>query len=174
MYNILVIGMTGQGKSPFIQKYIEGRNCYVFDIQNEYGERPKYPGGVTFNLPNNVNAPRARYIPGSVNEFVSNCSRRRNTVCVFEEATIFFKGYVSEQTRSLMVSKLFNNNVNVFVFHTIRNVPPDIRDLVDYVVLFKTADQYKEVKGKFESIYEYYDKLKKQPKGSKYIIKNFE
>jgi hypothetical protein len=174
MYNILVIGMTGQGKSPFIQKYIEGRNCFVFDVQNEYGERPKYPGGRVFNLSNNLNAPRARQIDFNVSGFLQNCLKKKNTVCVFEEATIFFKGNTSELTRRVMISRLFTNNVSVFVFHSIRNVPPDIMSLINIVVLFKTGDQYGEVKYKYPSLYPYYMRLKKAPKGSKFIIKTIE
>ncbi len=47
---ILVIGMTGQGKSPYILKMIEGKKCFVFDVNNEYGLKTKYPGQTPVNL----------------------------------------------------------------------------------------------------------------------------
>ena len=174
MYNILVVGMTGQGKSPFIQNYIAGRNCFVFDVGNEYGARTKYRGQTPLGLSNNVFAPRARQIDLNVKGFIQNCLRKQNTICVFEEATIFFKGYIPDELRRVMLSKLFNNNVNIFVFHSIRTIPPDVMSYVNYVVLFKTGDEPYQVENKYPSLFPYYEQLRTAPTGSKFIIKTME
>lgn len=117
MFNILIIGMTGQGKSPFIHKYIENRKCFVFDVNDEYGFRTKYKGQKAIGLSNNVNAPRARHIELDEKKFIFQCSHKRDTVCVFEEATGFFEGKTSEPLRRLMVGKMFSRNIYIFVFH---------------------------------------------------------
>lgn len=174
MFNILVIGMTGQGKSPLIQSYIAGRKCFVFDVNNEYGYRTKYKGQKPVGLSDNIFADRARQVDFNTKRFILNCLKKTDTVCVFEEATIFFKGNTFEELRHLMLSKLFNRNVNIFVFHAIRPVPPDIMSYVNYVVLFKTVDEDYQVKGKYPSLYPYYEQLKSMPRGSKIIIQTIE
>jgi hypothetical protein len=170
MYNMLVIGNPGEGKSPFVQKYIDGRNCFVFDLHNEYGLRVKYPGQKPLMLSNNINDKRARQTDFNMKTFIQNCLRKQNTVCVFEDATFFFKGYVPDELRRVMLSRLFNNNVNVFIFHSIRTVPPDVMSYANYVILFKTGDEPYQVEDKYPSIYPYYEKLRQAPKGSKFII----
>jgi hypothetical protein len=174
MYNILVIGMTGQGKSPFIHQYIKDRKCFVFDVQDEYGQRTKYPGQVPLNLSNNVNAPRARHIQLDEMRFIWECSHKKDTICVFEEATGFFEGKTSEKLRRLMIGKMFTRNNYIFVFHSISSVPPRIMQMINYVILFKTGDENYQVERKFPSLYPYFEKLKTMPKGSKFIIKTID
>lgn len=174
MYNVLVIGMTGQGKSPFIRSYIENNKCFVFDVQDEYGFRTKYPGQKPVALSNNVNAPRARHIEMDENKFILQCSHKRDTICVFEEATGFFEGHTSKPLRRLMISKMFTRNIYVFVFHSISSVPPRIMQLINYVILFKTGDEPYQVEQKFPSLFPYYMQLKTMPPGSKFIIQTIE
>jgi hypothetical protein len=60
MYVILVVGGARQGKTPFIKNYCRGNNLLVFDVQNEYGNRAKYAGQPTENLPTNNKLARSR------------------------------------------------------------------------------------------------------------------
>src|SRR6185436_9997457 len=101
----IVIGAPGQGKSPFVQKFIEGRRCFVFDIQNEYGQRTKYPGQRPIGLSDNVNDLRARYKGDDIEAFQLMCLQKRDTVLIFEEATIFFEGRTGKLTRKLLVNR---------------------------------------------------------------------
>lgn len=171
MNTIILIGMTGTGKSPFIREYSNGRNLFVFDVQNEYGSRVKYEGQQPMLLSDNINAPRARHTALDENLFIKQCSMKQNTVCVFEEATGFFEGRTSKEMRRLLVSKLFTRNVYILVFHSISSVPPRIMQFADYVVLFHTNDEAYQVEDKFPSLYPYFLKLKEMPKGQKLIIK---
>jgi hypothetical protein len=171
MHTILLIGMTGTGKSPFIRNYSEGRNLFVFDIQNEYGSRTKYPGQVPMNLSDNWTEPRARHIQLDEKLFIQQCTRKQNTICVFEDATAFMEGKTDKDLRRLIVAKLFTRNVYIFVFHCIMAVPPRIMQLSDYVVLFQTNDEAYQVENKFPSIYPHYLQLKGKTKADKIIIK---
>jgi hypothetical protein len=156
MNTILLIGMTGTGKSPFIWKYAEGKKLFVFDIQNEYGTRTKYEGLEPKNLSDNWAAERARHTAMDEKLFVLQCSKKQNTICVFEDATAFFEGRLDRDVRRLLVSKLFTRNNYILVFHCIMAVPPRVLQLTDYVVLFKTNDEMYQVEDKYPSIYPYY------------------
>lgn len=152
MYCIIVVGMTGQGKSVFVKNFIKGRQCYVFDVQNEYLDLSPFP-----------NATRAR--DTSLNEiaFVSNCSSRKNSVLVFEEATGFFEGKLDKQLRRIVLSKRHSKNVFIFCFHSISSVPPRLMQLTNFVVLFKTMDEPYQVSDKFPSLLQPYEQVKKMP-----------
>jgi hypothetical protein len=168
---INVIGMTGQGKSPFIHEFIAGRRCFVNDVNNEYGRQTKYAGQTPINLSDNINDVRARYTAMNKREFVNICMSKQNTICVVEDATAFFKGAQQEQTILMVTRKLFNRNTYIFVWHSINRVPPFFMELSDYVVLFKTNDQDDVVKRKYASLFPYFEKLKSMPPKSRLNIK---
>jgi len=160
MYCIILAGMTGQGKSMFIKKYIQGRACFVFDVQNEYQD-----------LPVSDFAPRGRQIDLNENRFLSTVLRKRNTVCVFEEATGFLEGKTAKELRRAILSKRHSGNVLIFCFHSLSAIPPRIMQMTNYVVLYKTGDEAYQVENKFPSLYPYYLELKKKPNQSFLTIK---
>jgi hypothetical protein len=163
MYLIVVIGATGQGKTPFVRKYINGKNCIVFDIQNEYGDKAKYEGQETLNLPTDNNLSRSRYIGTDKDEFISLCNKKRNTICVFEEATIFFQGSTEENMRHIIFSKAHTRNNFLLIFHSINSVPPRIMEAANYVVLYRTNDEIKKVATKYNSLLKSFVKLRNKP-----------
>lgn len=166
----MVIGAPGQGKSPFVQSFIRDNFCCVFDVNNEYGERTKYPGQTPIGLTTNTKEPRSRYIGGDIEEFTKICNSKRNTVCVFEEATAFFEGRTGKAMRRLMINKFHTGNVYLLLFHSINSVPPRLMELSGNVVLFKTNDEPDKV-AKFSRLLPYYEKLRYAKPGEKYIIK---
>jgi hypothetical protein len=157
MYCIIDIGMTGQGKTKFAKDYIESRKCFVFDVNNEY-DLPLY-------------GERSKDISCDEKEFIKQCYLKRQTVCVFEEATGFFEGKTSKELRRLIVNKRHTQNVYLFVFHSITSVPPRLLQFANFVVLFKTGDEEYQVENKYPSLYPYYMKLKTMQHQSKLIIK---
>jgi hypothetical protein len=171
MYLITIIGATGQGKSPFIRQYIKGKNCFVYDIQNEYGLQTKYAGQVPVNLSNSIDARRARYTGADPFEFIELCDRKRSTILVFEDATTFFEGKIAASMRKIIFSKAHTKNIILLVFHSINSVPPRILEASDYIVLFKTLDTKLKVKYKNDFLLPAWYKLQKMPAGSNLKIK---
>lgn len=157
MYCFIVIGMTGQGKSYFTKSYIDGKKCYVFDVNNEY------------DLP--LNGERSKNVSCDEKDFIKNCFLKKQTICVFEEATGFFEGRTSKEVRRLIVNKRHTQNVYFFLFHTISSVPPRMLQMANFVVLFKTLDEDYQVENKYPSLYGHFTKLKTLPHQSKLIIK---
>ena len=171
MNTFIVIGAPGTGKTPFVKSMIENRKCFIFDIQNEYGNRVKYPGQKPLNIPNNSNADRARYTGDNVNEFINLCFKKKNTICVFEEATAFFQGKTAKLTNRLLINRYHTMNVYLFLFHSINRVPPGIMEMANYAVLFKTNDETETVERKYQKLLKYFLDLQNGENGKHHIIK---
>lgn len=168
----IIIGAPGRGKTPFVRELIgTDRRCFVLDINNEYGARTKYPGQVPVMLSDNVRDPRSRMCNFDVKEFCRLVLMKRDTICVFEEATVFFQGAQSLQTRQILVNRYHTGNRYAFLFHSINAVPPRIMEMCNYVVLFHTLDQDDNVLRKFSSISQAYLAQKAKPEGACTIIK---
>jgi len=171
----IIIGAPGEGKSEFVKKAIVGppfRRCFVFDVQNEYGSRTKYPGQTPLRLSDNPNDSRARYVNGdNIEGFMLQAKNKRDTIIVFEEATIFFQGRTDKLVRSLMVNRWHTGNVYMFLFHSINSVPPRIMEMCNYIVLHRTLDEDHIVQWKYSRLFHHYLDLRDMPRGSRKIIK---
>lgn len=168
----IVCGAPGMGKSPFIRNLIgTDKRCLVFDIANEYGQRTKYAGQKPVNLSNNNNDFRSRYVGDNLDYFINLCSKKKYTICVFEEATGFFRGATSKQTMRLIINRFHTQNTYCFIFHSINSIPPGIMEIANFVVLFKTNDQPETVYRKYINLGRAYDNLQTQPNGTQLTIK---
>ena len=133
---IVIVGMTGTGKSTYVKNNIllkvPFNNQLIFDVNNEYKN---------FNTFKEID----------IFKFMQTAKVVNNKLVLFEEATIFFsnKG-VSMDLFNILVRKRHQNNTLVFVFHSLRRVPLDILDMVDYLVLFKTNDNPSIINSKFK------------------------
>ncbi len=151
-YTTLVIGARGQGKSTFIKKMITGQHNYIFDVQNEYTDFNPAP-----HLDRDL--------------FIKECLNFVDTYCVFEEATGFFRGSLSQNVDKMMLGARHTRNRYIFCFHNIQAVPPQIMLMINYVVLFKTADEPRIVKNKYHRLLGPFLELSRAPKYSKKIIR---
>lgn len=160
---IIIAGAPRQGKSRFAKRLItlpETRHlpCYVFDVQNEYGDfyttdingqLVEVPGpGLPANQPHLA---RSRYASGEMDmgEFLEVARRKKNTNLIFEESTGFLKGNTSPLLRQMINGRFHTHNTFIFNFHTLRTVPPDIMGMANTVILFKTLDNVKFIESKF-------------------------
>lgn len=171
MYVITIIGGAKQGKTPFIKEYIKNSKCLVFDVQNEYGLKTKYEGQKPFNLGTNNNFPKSRVIDLDLDKFIELCKKKTNTVCVFEESTMFFSGKIEKPMRKLVWSKAHSGNVYLLVFHSINSLPPGLMEATDFIILFKTNDQEKTIEGKYPRLLEPFRELQKGKDGKHIKIK---
>lgn len=146
--NIIVIGKMGTGKSTFIKRYIDKRKKLVFDVNNEY------------NLTTDTSKPESRVIELIHKKFVVLARTKRNTCIVFEDSTGFIEGKLDADFRQFLVEKRHTGNVSLLVFHSISSMPPRLLQLSDYVVLFKTSDEWYQVIKKYPSLYNEYLKVK--------------
>lgn len=170
----IIIGMTQQGKSRFTKTCIgyaeDGRkinpraqnNCFVFDVNNEYTWLPMERA--------DENLTQSRYF-GDFNTFVNKCAIKRNNNIVFEEATGYLKGNVGKKITQLIIGKAHTKNNYFLLFHTINSVPPEIIGVCNYVILFKTMDEPKNIKKSMNFLIPQAAWIKKQPDHTRITIK---
>ncbi len=133
-------GFTGVGKTTHVNKQIEntGLQPFIFDPNREYID--KWGAECCF--------------VGTVKDFLAKAKKQENKVIVIEEATIFFKQQgISEDAMSLNVLKRHMGKPYgcyiIWNFHSLRKIPIDILDLVNYLTIFKTNDTEDRVRKKF-------------------------
>lgn len=161
MKAFLFIGHTGRGKSKAIKDFIKDLKCpkYVYDINKEY---------------ENILMPSL-----DIDEFTEKVQNKKNSIIIFEEATIFFsnKGR-NKLIINLLVRKRHTKNIIILVFHSLRTVPINILELIDYIHLFATNDNPKLIEEKFSQypaiINQYFDIKNKSLKNFHYnrLFKN--
>ena len=154
------MGRKGAGTSPFVRKYIKGKRAFIFDTNNEYKD-----------LKSDYKKPVSRMVNLNHDEFIIVCLDKRNTVCVFEDATGFLEGRLTGNFRKAFVSTRHTGNVNIYIFHSIMSIPPKMRQLSDYIVIYRTNDERKDVEKKCPSLLPAYDKLQKASQFSYIVIK---
>lgn len=147
----IIIGCTGSGKSTLVKtltRPVERARLFINDINAEYfPDRP--------------------YV--STKQFLQLAVKLRESVIVFEEATIFFSNRGSnEQMRELLVRKRHAQNVIFLIFHSVRTVPLYIYDLCNAAFVFRTNDAATFVESRFEHPGFYAGWLKAQNKYFKY------
>ena len=140
--SILIIGMTGTGKTTEAKKLIQKFSSlkpFIYDVNNEYGQ-PLQP----------------------IEDFLNLAAQKRRSFILFEEATIFFgtRGR-SEKMLEILVKKRHNQNVICLNFHALRYVPNDILALVDYIYLKRTNDNPDYVQKKFKDYPEIFEAYKR-------------
>lgn len=175
MYAFMIIGMTGQGKSDFVKNLIKGKPSHIFDINNEY----HYP---RINVDAQGNKARVQFSEGEAklitrhilmeeDKFISECVAKKKTYCVFEDATGFFNGKIPSNLKRMIVGKRHTENVYLFLFHSIQDAPPALVRLCNYVVLFKTNDEFPTIEKRYAKLVSPFVKLQSAPKYSRIIIK---
>lgn len=155
---ILIVGGTGQGKSHYTNKNLlcndirkvnnkdvyfqcsKSKRQYIFDINNEY------------NLPpDNLISPFMRHTQCDDKKFIENCKKITNTNIVFEDASGFLRGKQSKEIARLIVQRRHSNNNYIILFHSINRIPPELLEYCNYIILFKTGDNLKDIDNKFKN-----------------------
>lgn len=128
----VVIAKRHYGKSTYIKKeLIAGIPLpqYIYDYRQEY-----YEDG--FSL--------------SMDEFLNVVKTKKDCVIVFEEATAFFKGASSGLFMDILTGAYHNRNFIVLVFHSIRALPTDHLEQIDFIHCGKTKDRATTIYQKFK------------------------
>lgn len=160
MYLILIIGHTGQGKTPYVNKFLHNKHLppalpnvkgkytttekslyqYIFDVNNEY----TFPD-------DQRTCPQMRHTGYDVKAFIKKASELKRYNVVMEDATGFLQGKQELDFRRMISAKMFTQNNYIILFHSVTDVPPFLMRMSNIVVLFKTLDNVKEVERKFNN-----------------------
>lgn len=174
---IAVIGMPEQGKSKFITEYLKAntqRSALAYDVNGyEYGEK----WGVNLSL--DTRQKRCRYIGRDLpskeryQEFINLVKGRRNCDIVFEEATGYLSGKLSDVIVGMLIDRRHTGNNYFLVFHSVKSMPPSLLLHLDIIYLFKTMDDLEDIKAKDKRLIEPFAQMAMKPFGSKGLLINW-
>lgn len=166
---MLVIAGTKQGKTTKIKSIIgNSAPCLIFDVNGEYGDI----------VPStDIKDDRSRFFSHDVKDFLEIVpGKHGGTICVFEEATGFFKGATNKKTSQIIVGKrhpvAHGGRSLIFVFHTVNSVPPELLANADFISLGRTGDEPQVIRRKSQKCYQAYLQLQGKPKFSFITFKN--
>jgi len=152
--------MTDTGKSFEVKKMLREFEApkFIFDVNNEYQEFQRINPTLDFD------------------RFISEATKKRGHIIVFEEATIFFstKGR-SEEILKLLIGKKHHKNIIILCFHSISDVPRYIRRYIDFFTLKRTNDTSDEVwtLHRNQRLMAYFEDVKKSSKLDPYYMSRF-
>lgn len=133
------IGKRGTGKTTFTKKMLDDKPSSVlieiYDVNDEYHE---YQDKKELE---------------EMSVFLAKAKESKGTFTVFEEATIFFtpRGGADIDMRNLLVRARHRKNIIQLNFHSFNTVPKDIKNMLNFVAIFKTLDNEDDVKNRFDN-----------------------
>lgn len=133
----IAIGRRKTGKTTFTKTLLESRPknmpVIVYDVNREYASY--------------YNEPFTDF-----RKFLDKVVNLKGCYIIFEEATIFFDTRSNfEEMKNLLVRARHTKNIIQLNFHSFASVPRGIYNLLDYVTIFKTNDNVKNVKDRFDN-----------------------
>lgn len=138
MKAFIFVGEQGRGKSTKVFELIRrfrNKPLMAYDPNQEYVKHKNLIKGIP-----------------TKKQFVEIASKTSGHVIVFEEATSFFsnKGGTPMEIIELLVRNHHMKNVIIFNFHSLRTVPVDIMDFVQFITILHTNDRQTLIKNKFK------------------------
>lgn len=157
---ILYIGITGAGKSSIVKQNI--RNVHasrllVYDVQREYFQYENDDD----DLPD-------------IEQFQDQVSNMRRGHAIFEEATRFFSNRGrDEKMLKILIDKRHHENTIHLCFHSIRSVPSNIFDLVNYAYILQTNDTPDVVESRYPKLFNAWNTVNNNPQvAQKFLLRN--
>lgn len=135
----ICVGKRKTGKTTFSKKMLDLKPknypCVVYDVNNEYKDY--------------YSEPFIDFLP-----FMDKIVNLKYHYILIEEATIFFNPRARvEEMINLLVRARHTQNIIQLNFHSWASVPSNIKDLVDYIHIFKTNDNEEKVRQKVDRNY---------------------
>lgn len=161
-FSIALIGHTGRGKSTLTKQLLRATKLpsFIYDVNNEYSGE----------FHNN------RFLM-EFKDFLKESKNKTKTNIIFEEATIFVSNNSKvEEIRNLLVRKRHTENNIFFVYHSLRSLPVEIADLLDFIVLYHTNDRETLIKTKFRDdfdLIELFETVRKKTENATLDDENF-
>lgn len=134
---IVCAGRRKTGKTTYTKKLLKASKLpkYIYDVNKEYEE-----------FHNKKDLERMPV-------FLDKAITLEGHYMVFEEATIFFtpRGGAPEEMRHILVRARHSQSIIQLNFHSFNSMPKDIKNMADYIVVFKTNDNEIDVINRFDN-----------------------
>lgn len=132
-YLIVLCGGTGEGKTTFARELCKGNKHLAVDYGDDF---------VGFDRFTDVHD-----MDKFLTLFEPKKEKVKDSIIIIDEATICFNNHrYSDELNAILVRKRHSKNTYVLLFHSLRQIPLFIKDFIDFIVLFKTNDNYTTVK----------------------------
>jgi len=161
MYLILIAAATGQGKSTFLNKHYlknkiipnpENRDKNLYLISQQSTRQYIFDVNAEYILPPDDRLlPRMRHIDGDILTFIDKCKKLSGYNIVIEDATGFLRGKQNNNFARLLTSKIHKKNNYIVLFHSLNRIPPELMEMANFLVLFKTVDNFELIDRKFKN-----------------------
>ena len=160
---IIFVGATNHGKTKFgvmpLLDELPNMPKLIFDLSPSQEYQAKYNCNFKVNKDGDLDAQR--------DTFCKEAQKRDYHIIVFEDATAFFsnKG-TNKAMNNLLVFKAHRNQIIILVFHSLRSIPVEIMDNVNYINMRKTGDRPSLIEGRYDDwpeVYETYLDVDKNP-----------
>lgn len=143
----IIVGRKGTGKSTRLAKaadiYPADKRVLILDVNGS----PAYnrfqaitPGHLT-RWKNNAGKVKLVGTP-TIETLQIIAENYRNGLIIFEDCTKYISGNVSPEIKTFLVDhRMFNCDL-VFTFHSLKRVPPFFWEMISYVTLLKTQENF--------------------------------
>lgn len=125
---IILVGAMGTGKTPWIKKFIKNikfKNIVCYDPVHEYPE-------------NYTLFHEWKY-------FYQYFLKVHKSIVIIEECSSVISSQKDLDLTELMIKVQHRNNIVIFAFHSISDIPPYILKKSNYIVLFAVGDNPKKI-----------------------------
>jgi len=141
----VIVGGRGTGKTTYlkdkIQKASKLPKTVVIDTfpHPSYSEFQQIPGEKLRILKKG----KKRVVGSNTEENIKLVDKYlTNSLLVFEDCTKYIKSNLQDSVRNLLIDSKQKNLDIILMYHSLGQVPPDIFRLSDFIVLFKTGEQW--------------------------------
>lgn len=134
---IAIVGARGMGKSTVtktLAKKVPAGALMIYDPEGEHKDIYDKP-------------------LLSFKEFKQKADSVANALIIWEEATMVIPNtaQADQDVKEMLVKARHRNNTLIFVFHSFRFLPTWVFDLLDYIIVLKTADSLAYVNRRYDS-----------------------
>lgn len=154
---IVVVGRRGSGKTTFAKMLIDCSPLKVLVLDTF--DHPDYRHLTTIK-PEQLSRWKGGNVRLHSGDPVENCQlifdKVHNSLIVFEDCRRYIEPTVQKPIRQGIVEHRNKNNDLVFMFHSLKDVPPYLCSMYNSIVLFKTNDN---VKGERQVKYSNWDEI---------------
>jgi energy-coupling factor transporter ATP-binding protein EcfA2 len=148
----LIVGRKGTGKSTLLAGMATGyppdKKVLVLDV-NGSAAYANFPEIKPKDIRGFIRPGKAKLSGTPTKETLTDIAKYfKNGLVVFEDCTKYIPAYPQPEIKTFLVDHRMSGCDLVFTFHSLKMVPPLFWQMVSYVVILKTLEQFESARNK--------------------------